>query len=49
MLDRLRIGAVVDFLDSHYAGWHWPTFNMADVAKQNMDYASLKSAIENAL
>ncbi|MBU8541861.1 signal peptidase II [Roseomonas tokyonensis] len=26
--DRLRIGAVVDFLDAHYAGWHWPIFNM---------------------
>lgn len=32
VLDRVRIGAVVDFLDWHYAGWHWPTFNMADVA-----------------
>lgn len=32
LLDRLRIGAVVDFLDLHYAGWHWPAFNMADVA-----------------
>ncbi len=30
--DRLRLGAVVDFIDAHYAGWHWPTFNMADVA-----------------
>ncbi|MDX2204528.1 MAG: signal peptidase II [Hyphomicrobiaceae bacterium] len=30
--DRLRIGAVIDFIDAHYAGWHWPTFNMADVA-----------------
>ncbi|OYW68353.1 MAG: signal peptidase II [Bosea sp. 12-68-7] len=32
VVDRIRIGAVVDFLDAHYAGWHWPTFNMADVA-----------------
>ena len=32
VLDRVRIGAVVDFVDWHYAGWHWPTFNMADVA-----------------
>ena len=32
VLDRLRIGAVVDFLDAHYGGWHWPTFNLADVA-----------------
>jgi signal peptidase II len=31
-LDRWREGAVTDFLDFHYAGWHWPTFNMADVA-----------------
>jgi signal peptidase II len=30
--DRLWIGAVVDFIDAHYGGWHWPTFNMADVA-----------------
>ena len=30
--DRLRIGAVTDFIDAHYGGWHWPTFNMADVA-----------------
>lgn len=32
IVDRLRLGAVVDFLDLHYAGWHWPTFNLADVA-----------------
>ena len=32
VLDRLRIGAVVDFLDAHYGGWHWPTFNLADAA-----------------
>lgn len=31
-LDRYREGAVTDFLDAHWAGWHWPTFNMADVA-----------------
>lgn len=30
--DRIRHGAVVDFIDAHLAGWHWPTFNMADVA-----------------
>jgi len=28
--DRLRIGAVVDFLDFHVMGWHWPAFNVAD-------------------
>lgn len=31
-LDRLRFGAVVDFLDFYYAGWHWPAFNLADAA-----------------
>lgn len=30
-LDRIRHGAVTDFLDFHLAGWHWPAFNMADV------------------
>ncbi|HEX5078634.1 MAG TPA: signal peptidase II [Geminicoccaceae bacterium] len=29
-LDRLRHGAVVDFLDFHLAGYHWPAFNLAD-------------------
>ncbi|HEY0525003.1 MAG TPA: signal peptidase II [Stellaceae bacterium] len=32
VVDRLRIGAVVDFLDFHVAGWHWPAFNVADAA-----------------
>lgn len=31
-VDRLRFGAVVDFLDLHAAGWHWPAFNVADSA-----------------
>lgn len=31
-VDRIRHGAVVDFIDAHAAGWHWPTFNMADVS-----------------
>lgn len=30
--DRLRFGAVVDFLDFHVAGAHWPAFNVADMA-----------------
>ncbi|HEY6897191.1 MAG TPA: signal peptidase II, partial [Rhodocyclaceae bacterium] len=29
---RLLYGAVVDFLDVHLAGWHWPAFNVADSA-----------------
>lgn len=32
VLDRLLYGAVVDFIDVHYQGWHWPAFNLADSA-----------------
>lgn len=32
VLDRLLYGAVVDFIDMHYDGWHWPAFNIADSA-----------------
>ena len=31
VIDRLRIGAVVDYLDFYLQGWHWPAFNLADV------------------
>src|SRR3546814_6796569 len=30
-LDRLRHGAVTDFLDFYVAAYHWPAFNLADV------------------
>ena len=30
VIDRLRWGAVADFLDFHAFGWHWPAFNLAD-------------------
>jgi signal peptidase II len=30
--DRLEWGHVIDFLDFHAAGWHWPAFNVADSA-----------------
>lgn len=30
VVDRLRFGAVADFLDFHVAGYHWPAFNVAD-------------------
>lgn len=30
--DRLAFGAVADFLDLHYKGFHWPAFNIADSA-----------------
>lgn len=32
IIDRLRFGAVFDFLDFHAFGWHWPAFNVADAA-----------------
>ena len=32
LIDRLRFDAVVDFLDFHYAGHHFPAFNVADSA-----------------
>ena len=30
LIDRMRFGHVVDFLDFHALGWHWPAFNVAD-------------------
>lgn len=30
VLDRMRQGAVTDFLDFHIGSFHWPAFNMAD-------------------
>jgi signal peptidase II len=32
VVDRLRFGAVMDFLDFHWQGYHWPAFNIADAA-----------------
>ena len=32
IIDRLRQGAVTDFLDLYWRDWHWPTFNVADIA-----------------
>ncbi len=32
LIDRLRFGAVADFLDFHAFGTHWPAFNAADSA-----------------
>jgi signal peptidase II len=32
VIDRLLLGVVVDFLDFHLAGYHWPAFNIADSA-----------------
>lgn len=32
VVDRILYGAVVDFLDFHAMGYHWPAFNVADAA-----------------
>lgn len=32
VIDRVRFDAVVDFLDVHVMGYHWPAFNVADAA-----------------
>jgi signal peptidase II len=32
LIDRLRFGSVIDFLDFHLKGHHWPAFNVADSA-----------------
>jgi len=32
VIDRIRLGAVVDFLDFHVGYLHWPAFNLADSA-----------------
>lgn len=32
LIDRIRFGEVVDFLDVHVGAYHWPAFNVADSA-----------------
>ena len=32
VIDRVAYGHVIDFLDFHWRGWHWPAFNVADSA-----------------
>ena len=32
VIDRIRFGAVVDFIQWHVAGYYWPAFNVADSA-----------------
>ena len=32
LIDRIRTGEVVDFLDFYWKNYHWPAFNVADIA-----------------
>ncbi len=32
LVDRVRLGEVIDFLDFYAGSWHWPAFNVADMA-----------------
>lgn len=32
LIDRIRMGEVIDFLDVHWYQYHWPAFNVADSA-----------------
>ena len=32
LIDRARLGYVIDFLDIYWRRFHWPAFNVADIA-----------------
>ena len=32
VVDRIRLGRVIDFIDVYYRAYHWPAFNVADSA-----------------
>jgi len=32
VVDRARLGFVIDFIDVQFGSWHYPTFNVADAA-----------------
>ncbi|SDN74895.1 signal peptidase II [Desulfonauticus submarinus] len=32
LIDRIRLGKVIDFLDFYIKSYHWPAFNVADIA-----------------
>ncbi len=32
LIDRIRLGEVIDFIDVHWYNYHWPAFNIADSA-----------------
>ena len=32
VVDRIRLGFVIDFIDVQFGSWHYPTFNIADMS-----------------
>jgi signal peptidase II len=32
LIDRIRLGEIIDFIDLHWYSYHWPAFNVADSA-----------------
>lgn len=32
LIDRVSLGYVIDFIDCFWGRWHWPAFNVADIA-----------------
>ncbi|WP_273428668.1 signal peptidase II [Chitinibacter tainanensis] len=49
VIDRIRIGAVVDYLDFYWRTWHWPAFNLADIFVVIGALLMAISAIKNQL
>ena len=49
LADRVQLGYVVDFIDVHYGGWHFPAFNVADSAISCGVVLLLVDAVRQAL
>ncbi len=47
LIDRVRMGEVIDFLDVYVGSWHWPAFNVADTALSVGAVMLLVSLIRN--
>ena len=45
--DRVRIGAVVDYIDLYWRTWHWPAFNVADICVSVAALVLIVSAWQN--
>ena len=48
VMDRIRFGYVVDFIDVYYQQWHWPAFNIADMAVVSGAILLLLSGVLNS-